>query len=189
MIKKINWKNEYIDDDKMIYIRPMTYDDIDDIVRWRNSDGVRKFFIYRGDFTHENQIDWMKNHVETGEVAQMIICLYESDKPIGCVYIRDINQTHKKGEYGIFIGEDDARGKGIGTKAAKLMLRFGFEELGLHRIYLRALEGNDRATKSYENAGFVKEGFLRDDVFVDGEFLSVTWMAAVRDNYVENTLE
>lgn len=167
-----------------IYIRPMTYDDIDDIVRWRNSENVKKFFIYRGEFTHDNQVDWMKNHVETGEVAQMIICrlLPGGEKKLGCVYIRDVDKKNKKGEYGIFIGEDDARGCGVGTKAAGLMLRYGFEELGLHRIYLRVLEGNDRAVKSYEKAGFKKEGFLKDDVFVDGEYLSVTWMAAINPN-------
>lgn len=178
-----SFDNKYIDDDGEIYIRPMTYDDIDDIVRWRNSDAVRQYFIYRGDFTHDNQIDWMKNHVETGEVAQMIICRRSSeseDRKLGCVYIRDIDKKNLKGEYGIFIGEDDARGCGVGTKAAKLMLRYAFEELGLHRIYLRVLEGNERAVRSYEKAGFVKEGFLKDDVFVDGEFLSVTWMAAVK---------
>lgn len=189
-MKAFDIKN-YTDEEGMIYIRPMTYDDIDDIVRWRNSEGVRKYFIYRGDFTHDNQIDWMKNHVETGEVAQMIICrkndLESSDKEekkLGCVYIRDVDHKNKKGEYGIFIGEDSARGCGVGTKAAKLMLKYGFSELGLHRIYLRVLEGNERAVRSYEKAGFVKEGFLKDDVFVDGEYLSVTWMAVVNTEMI-----
>jgi len=176
--------NEYMDEDGDIYICPMTYEDIDDIVRWRNSDEVKKYFIYRGEFNHDNQVAWLKNHVETGEVAQMIIYekkseYGENDRKVGCVYIRDIDKKNNKGEYGVFIGEADARGRGIGTKVAKLMLRYGFEKLGLHRIYLRVLEGNERAVKSYEHAGFEKEGFLKDDVFVDGEYLSVTWMAAL----------
>lgn len=178
-------KEKYTDETGEIYIRPMTYDDLEDIVRWRNSDEVKKYFIYRGEFTYENQVEWMKNHVETGEVAQMIICMRASvdgkERKVGCVYIRDIDMKNKKGEYGVFIGEADARGRGVGTKVAKLMLRYGFEELGLHRIYLRAIEGNERAVKSYENAGFVKEGFLRDDVVIDGKYVSVTWMAAINE--------
>ena len=176
MKNKAFFHNEVSD----IYIRPMTYDDIDDVVRWRNSDEVRKYFIYQGDFTRDSQIDWMKNHVETGEVAQMIICKTKDDRPLGCVYIRDIDMHHKKGEYGIFLADDVPRGKGIGTKAAKLMVKYGFEELGLHRIYLRAIEGNDRALKSYENAGFVKEGFLKDDVCINGKYVSIVWMAVVK---------
>ena len=178
-MEHFDWKDKYIENS--IYIRPMHYDDIDAVVRWRNSESVRKFFIYQGDFTHESQLSWMKNHVETGEVAQMIICDAVTDKSLGCVYIRDIDMHHKKGEYGIFLADDVERGKGIGTSAAKLMVKYGFEELGLHRIYLRALDGNDRAVKSYENAGFVKEGFLVDDVFINDKFVSVTWMAIIND--------
>ena len=187
-MSEIVWDRDYLDQSGEIYIRPMGYDDIDDIVRWRNSDEVKKFFIYRGEFTHDNQVAWLENHVNTGEVAQMIICRKNTgsgsteDTSLGCVYIRDIDHKNQKGEYGIFIGESEARGCGVGTKAAGLMLRYGFEELGLHRIYLRALEGNDRAVRSYEKAGFVKEGFLRDDVVIDGEYVSVIWMAAVSPN-------
>lgn len=180
MLGEVNYKEDFISEDGTVYIRPMTYDDIDDVIRWRNSDGVRKYFIYQGEFTREGQINWIKNHVETGEVAQMIICETNGDRPVGSVYIRDIDGLHKKGEYGIFIGQEDALGRGIGTKAAKLMIKYGFEVLDLHRIYLRVLEGNERAIKSYEKVGFVKEGFLRDDVCIGGKFVSVNWMAIVR---------
>ncbi|MDE7044404.1 MAG: GNAT family N-acetyltransferase, partial [Acetatifactor sp.] len=87
-----------------------------------------------------------------------------------------------KAEYGIFIGEDDARGRGIGTAAAKLMLRYCFEEEGLHRIYLRAFSSNLQAIRSYEKAGFVREGLLRDDVRIDGKYCDIQWMAAVAGN-------
>ncbi len=174
-----DWKNKYSDEDGQIYIRPMTYDDAETFVRWRNSDAVKKYFIYREKFTREGQIAWMKNNVDTGRAAQMIVALVSDDRPIGCVYFLNIDRTHNKAEYGVLIGETDARGKGYGTKIAKLMLKFGFEDLGLHRIYLRALEGNDRAIRSYENAGFKKEGLLADDVLIDGEYVNVVWMAAI----------
>mgnify|MGYP002228263736 CR=1 FL=1 len=61
-------------------------------------------------------------------MVQMIICDLANDKPLGSVYIRDIDRHHNKAEYGIFIGEADARGRGVGTAAAKLMLRYCFEE-------------------------------------------------------------
>ena len=116
----------------------------------------------------------------------MMICLMGEDdlsepgKPIGNVYLLNIDKENSKAEYGIMLGDEAARGKGIGTKAAKLMLKFAFEELGLHRVYLRALEENDRAIKSYENAGFVKEGILKDDVCIDGWYRNIVWMAAVK---------
>lgn len=162
-----------------IYLRPMTEEDTERIVGWRNQQNVRKYFIYQADFTKEGHLKWLHEVVEKGHACQMMICDKVSDMPLGSVYIRDIDNLHHKGEYGIFIGEESARGRGIGTQAAKLMVAYGFEQLGLHRIYLRALAGNDRALKSYEKAGFVREGYLKDDVCINGRYADIVWMAVV----------
>ncbi len=170
---------QYIDQEAGIYLRLMSREDTDLIVAWRNSDEVRKNFIYQEPFTREGHENWIKNMVETGRVVQMMICRTEDGKAVGSVYIRDIDRRHNKAEYGIFIGEADARGRGIGTAAAKLMLRYCFEEEGLHRVYLRVLAGNQRAVRSYEKAGFVKEACLKDDVQIDGKYCDIIWMAIV----------
>lgn len=169
----------YRDEKAGIYLRLMTWEDTDLIVAWRNTDAVRKNFIYQELFTREGHENWIRTQIETGHVVQTIICDLTTDKPLGSVYIRDIDRKHNKAEYGIFIGEADARGRGVGTAAAKLMLRYCFEEEKLHRIYLRALAGNEQAIRSYEKAGFVREGTLRDDVCIDGKYRDVVWMAAV----------
>ena len=167
------------DEQSGIYLRLMTYDDTELIIKWRNSDAVRKNFIYQGLFTKESHENWIRTKVETGEVVQTIICDLATNQPLGSVYIRDIDRLHNKAEYGIFIGEEAARGRGIGTAAAKLMLRYCFETEKLNRVYLRALSGNEQAIRSYEKAGFVKEGYLKEDVCIDGKYVDVVWMAAV----------
>lgn len=169
----------YQDASAGIYLRLMTYEDTDRIVAWRNSDAVRRNFIYQAPFTREGHENWIKNKVETGQVVQMIICDVVGDRPLGSVYIRDIDRQHRKAEYGIFIGEADARGRGIGTAAAKLMLQYCFCEAGLHRVYLRAFADNEQAVRSYEKAGFVREGLLREDVCIDGQYRDIVWMAAL----------
>lgn len=169
----------YQDEQAGIYLRLMSHEDTDLIVAWRNSDAVRRNFIYQELFTREGHENWIRTQVETGRVVQTIICDIATDKPLGSVYIRDIDRHHYKAEYGIFIGEADARGRGVGTAAAKLMLRYCFEEAGLHRVYLRAFAENLQAIGSYEKAGFVREGLLKDDVCIDGEYRDIVWMAAV----------
>jgi len=95
------------------------------------------------------------------------------------VYLRDIDRDHKKAEYGIFIGEREAMGRGYGSQAAELMIRYSFEKLGLHKLMLRVLAGNDRARKSYERAGFVQEAYLRDEVYLAGRYRDVILMAVI----------
>ncbi len=170
---------EYRDESAGIYLRMMTREDTDFIVAWRNSDGVRRNFIYQEYFTRESHENWIRTKVETGQVVQMIICDIATDAPLGSVYIRDIDRQHSKAEYGIFIGEEAARGRGVGSATAKLMLRYCFEEKRLHRVYLRVLAGNEPAIRSYEKAGFVREGCLKDDVCLNGQYRDVIWMAVV----------
>lgn len=170
----------YEDTTAGIYLRPMTHEDTERIVAWRNSEAVRKNFIYQAPFTKEGHENWIRTMIETGKVVQMMICDTATYEALGSVYIRDIDRQHNKAEYGIFIGEPSARGRGVGTAAAKLMLSYCFGEEKLHRVYLRAFAENRQAIRSYEKAGFVQEGLFRDDVCIDGKYRDIVRMAAVR---------
>lgn len=172
---------QYIDEQAGIYLRLMTYEDTENIVNWRNSDAVRKNFIYQALFTRESHENWIRTMVETGKVVQMIICETATDRPVGSVYIRDIDKVHQKAEYGIFIGEPQARGKGYGTAAARLMIKYCFEELKLHRLFLRVYAENIQAIRSYEKAGFVKEAHLREDVCIDGKYHDIVLMGILNN--------
>ena len=71
---------------------------------------------------------------------------------------------------GIFIGDKNEWGKGYGTDATKSLIRFGFNELNLHRIWLRVDRNNSAALKCYQKAGLVQEGVFREDVYRNGCF-------------------
>ena len=158
-------------------LRPITDADTPDIVRWRNDPEVWRYFLFREPFTPEMHRAWLKNKVETGKVIQYIIVERESGQSVGSVYFRDMDEKNESAEYGIFIGEIWARGRGLGTETAKLFTAFGLDVLRLHRISLKVLGGNEVARRSYEKAGFHTEGVFRDYVKLDGEFTDVIFMA------------
>lgn len=159
-----------------LYIRKMEVSDTDDIIRWRNNPRVFRNFIYQKPFTKEGHMEWIHNVIEKGLAVQFIICEKATDRPIGSVYFRDISKEHKKAEYGIFIGEDDAIGKGYGSEAAKLALRYAFFVEKWHKVMLRVYADNVGALKSYENAGFEREAYLKDEVCIKGEFRDMILM-------------
>lgn len=162
-----------------VSIRPITYDDTENIIKWRNSDFVREKFIYQGLFTKESHENWMKNKVETGEVAQFIIVCDEKD--VGSVYLRDIDLDKKEAEYGIFIGEESALGLGIGTKSAELIIEYAFKTLKLEKLILRVHADNERAVRSYEKAGFKKNG-KSELVSINGKDTLIIFMDLENDN-------
>lgn len=163
-----------------VRLRPITMSDTELIVKWRNNPRVRENFIFQEQFTNEMHEEWMHSRVSTREVVQYIIEDIDMDRPVGSVYFRDIDQINGSAEYGIFIGEDMARGKGLGSETACLFSQFGFDVLGLHRIFLRVLGENQNAYRSYEKAGFKTEGIARDMVYLNGKYHDVIFMAVLR---------
>ena len=121
----------------------------------------------------------MNTFVRAGKVIQYIIEKDIERRPIGSIYFKDINVQYKSAEFGIFIGEDEARNKGNGTVAAKAFVEFGFKELHLHRIMLRLLENNHAAYRSYLTVGFEQEGLFRDMVFLDGDYENIIFMSII----------
>lgn len=85
----------------------------------------------------------------------------EDDQVIGFVELDGLNFTGGDGWVGIGIGERDFWGKGYGTDAMRVLLRFAFEELNLNRVSLNVFEYNERAIKSYQKIGFQIEGRQR----------------------------
>lgn len=161
---------------KNVILRPITDEDTDHIIKWRNSDYVRRNFIYQTLFTPESHRQWLSEKVAKGLVKQFIIHSKAAGKDVGSVYLRDIDQVHKRAEFGIFIGEKDMIGHGIGSECIPLIVEYGFERLGLHKVFLRVLADNMIARRSYEKAGFMQEAYLKDEVCIHGEYKDLILM-------------
>jgi len=164
-----------------VVLREIGDDDTANIVKWRNSADVIKNFFIQDVLTEEQHRFWLNNKVRTGAVAQFIIIDKETSTPVGSTFLRDIDPKNKKAEYGIFIGESCARGKGLGSEAAVLITDFGFKQLNLNRVYLRVFAHNANAIKSYENAGFTCEGLLRQDIYANDRYNDVVIMSKLKN--------
>lgn len=160
-----------------IELRSITIEDTDLIIKWRNKESVKKHFLYQQPFTREGHIKWLNEMVFSGKTEQFIIIDKAEDKSIGSVFLRDIDYDNKKAEYGIFIGEDLARSRGIGTLVAKMIVEYGFEQLKLHKIFLRVFADNERAIKCYNKAGFKKEGYFKEEIIIDNKYRDIVFMA------------
>ena len=161
---------------EQIYLRPITAEDTERMIRWRNNPRVQGRLVKREPLTKEMHERWLREQVETGKVAQFIICEREGDRPVGSVYLRDIDREQGSAEYGILIGEDDATGRGYATVAARLALLYARETLQLSVVGLRVYTDNVAAIKSYEHAGFHLREVMKDVPSTDGTTADMYWM-------------
>ena len=111
-------------------------------------------------------IEWME-HERPNNFGFMIRTL-AGDRLIGFVGLSDIDWSNGDGIVGIGIGKREDWGKGYGTDAMRVLLRFAFAELNLHRVSLSVYAYNPPAIRSYEKAGFTVEGLMRQTVYRDG---------------------
>lgn len=150
--------------DNIISLRPITIEDTDLMVKWRNRDFVKRNYINQSEFTREGHLKWMETRVQTGQVIQFIIL--ENDRPIGSVNMKDVDYEKGTAEYGIFIGERDALGKGYGSETAKQVVRLAKEKYHLKKLFLRLYEDNIPAYRSYLSAGFKK---IEDECAIEND--------------------
>ena len=108
------------------------------------------------------------------------------DRLIGLIGLYVISWPHRDASLGIQIGERTDWGKGYGTDALRVLLRYAFDELNLHRISLSMLEGNERAMRSYEKCGFRYEGRERQAWAYDGRRWDEIYMGLLYEEWAAN---
>jgi len=102
---------------------------------------------------------------------------------LGGVGFHYVNSENRKAMLGITIGDKRYWSKGYGTDAMLTLLRFGFDEMNLHRIDLSVDEDNARAIACYRKCGFVEEGRLRHHRYAHGGYRDQLWMGLLRDEF------
>ena len=77
---------------------------------------------------------------------------------------------------GIALGREYI-GRGYGTDAMRVIVGYGFREMGLHRIQLGVAPFNPAGIRAYQKAGFVEEGRQRESVLHDGRWYDEVLMS------------
>jgi len=107
----------------------------------------------------------------------------DDDKLIGEIGLDAVELPHMETFVGIGLGERETWGKGFGTDAMRIILRYAFSELNLHRVSLTVFEYNPRAIQSYIKAGFVEEGRVRGFLHRAGRRYDLIFMGILREEW------
>jgi RimJ/RimL family protein N-acetyltransferase len=119
-----------------------------------------------------------------GEANEPVFAIHTiaEDKLIGQMGMW-IDQPHGDAYVWILIGERAYWGKGYGTDAMRVFMRYAFEEMNLHRLTLRVFGFNQRAIRSYEKCGFAHEGKSRGSMQRMGQRWDEFWMGITRADW------
>ena len=173
-----------------LLLRPLTSRDIDALLAYRGREDVCRYVPFepmtREDITERLTGQWARTELtsegqsltlgaevsQTGELAGDIILFWHSEE-------------HAGGEIG-YVFNPSLGGRGYATEAVSMMLRLGFEELGMHRIIARIDERNDPSVRLARRVRMRQEARLVENEFFKGEWsteldfaiLAAEWHAA-----------
>src|SRR5437867_3945255 len=125
----------------MITLREITRDDIPVINRWRRDSGVsggigapRRFIGLDVD------LKWYEDYLaHRGHEVRCAVCLADTDQLVGMVSLTRIDYVHRHAEFNAAVGERAERNRRIGTAATRAIVRHGFCDRNLHRLYVGIL--------------------------------------------------
>ncbi|MFD9209719.1 GNAT family N-acetyltransferase [Streptomyces sioyaensis] len=155
-------------------LRPVTLDDVAAIHAYRRRPEVSRY-LYSDPFDEAASRDFVASRStrttlrESGDGLQLAVVVRDSGTLVGDVTFVWKSSAHRQGGIG-YVFHPDHAGHGYATEASRALLKLGFEELQLHRIQAELDGRNTASARLLERLGMRREGHLRENEFLDGEW-------------------
>ena len=169
-----------------VSIRKCEKFDIPNKVKWINNPVNNTYLHYELPLEIEKTENWYDKNKNRADRYDAVI---EVDgAAVGLIGLLSIDNNNRKAEYYVTIGEHEYLGKGVASKATKLLLEYAFKQLGLNRVYLFTECENLAAIKSYERVGFKCEGVIKHDIFSKGRFVNRYLYGISKEDFYGNII-
>jgi len=167
-----------------VRIRAIEKADIDEIMKWVNDREVMDNLIIRYPVSRYQEEKWMEKALEDSNPRNKVFAIETKDGVyLGGIGLHRIDWENSNAEVGIVIGKKEYWNKGYGSDSMMTLLKFAFNRMNLHRVYLKVYDFNVRGIKSYEKCGFRREGVLRHDLYINGDYHDSIIMGVLKDEF------
>ncbi len=152
-------------------------------LRWINDKTVTKnLMIGRFPCTLPKEEKWFKHMLES-ESDIVFAIEFKDGTHIGNIGLHDKIGDWRRAEIGTIIGAVKEWGKGYGTEAKRMIVDYGFNIVGAHKITSLVFSDNKANQRVNEKIGFKKEGVLREHLFNNGKYIDVLPMAILKNEW------
>ncbi len=177
----LGWTLPVLTTDRLT-LRAVTMDDAEAMFKYSSNDNVSRYVLWE---THQTLED-AKAFIEMANEAYEMRDFYHwgieyNGQLIGTIDYVGLNEYSGMGEIGYVLSEDYWN-KGLVTEAAKRIIDFGFDELGIVRIQARCIAENIASSRVMEKCGMKFEGTLRKSMLVKGTHRDINMYAIIDDD-------
>jgi RimJ/RimL family protein N-acetyltransferase len=150
--------------DGVVLLREWRDDDVPAIVALCDDPEVARFTRVPSPYTERDAREFLAGSVV--EEMSFAIVSTPADEVLGSIGLRDAGEG--RGELGYLVAAH-ARGRGVASRAVRLLAEWALTEAGLARVQLYARVDNPASQRTAERAGFLREGVLRSYMLLNGE--------------------
>ncbi len=160
---------------KRLELRPYAAEDLSHLQRYVTRPAFYRYLVIE-EQTPETVVRFLERELEEQQQENRGRHVFAIEPKelgfiVGAARIEVRNSDHQQGDIGYAL-DSDYQGRGYMTEAVRRLIRFGFEELKLHRIWATCDIDNDPSRRLMERVGMEREGLLRDDKLLRGEWRS-----------------
>ncbi len=165
-------------------LRLMGDEHLDLVLGWRNHPEVRRYMYTQHLISMEEHQAWFKR--ACADDAKCLLIFEKLGKPIGFLNF-SLQGKGRVADWGFYMDPDHQKGDGrhLGLEG----LRYGFDNLKLHKICGQALEYNNASIGFHEYLGFVQEGCLRSHAFDGKEYNSVICFGLLAEEWASDKVK
>lgn len=172
----------------MIQLQYFTPADFDQLISWIDSPHLLMNWsgpMFNFPLTPD-KLDWYlqgTNEVSTSDAFIFKALDTSTSRVVGHISLGSLSQKNASARISrVFIAPEE-RGRGLASRMLTEALRFGFEQLHLHRIDLGVYDFNQAAIRAYTRAGMHTEGRSRDILKYEGEYWSLIEMSMLQPEW------
>ena len=168
---------------RRIFLRPFSEDDLRYVQKWSNDSEIRRLTGEIAPMSRQEAEEFYKHLRADKDRVWFAVVLKRGNRVIGEVGLLRMFRPWRCTDMSIIIGEKNTWGKGYGTEAGRLLLKYAFEQLKFHRVSIGVVGFNDRAIRFWKSLGFKKEGVQKDGYYCDNEFSDFVMMSILEDQF------
>lgn len=172
---------------KRIYLRALVEDDLrGNYIKWFNDAEVCRYNSHHFfPYSQEHGRKYIQDVDSSQDNLVLAIVTKKNNVHIGNISLLKINYIDRSAEYAILVGEKSFWGKGYAKEASDLIVKHGFVELNLNRIYCGTSEDNVGMIKLAKALGMKNEGVRRRAIYKNGSYHNIIEFGLLRSEYLE----
>ena len=162
-----------------VALHTVEVEDVEFLQETINDPRVREGIMAVEPKNRETEREWIESMGEDDAVHLVVVA---EEEPVGIVSLKPPDEVWGRVEIGYMIAPSDWD-SGYATEAVALLAGYAFEERRLNKVYATVYETNPASARVLEKVGFEREGVLRKEGFVDGEYVDLYRYGLLADDW------